>query len=165
MFYIFSQDSSESEAKPNDKKRDVQPNKDTNDKSDEQPKKGKSAKKRDVESNEDTNNKSDEQPEKHKSVKKPKGAVKNDKPVMKEKADVTSVNEEEQITANKRENDKSEEQPEKRKSAKKRDVQPKGAVNSDEPVMKEKADVTSVNEEEQITANKRENDKSDEQPD
>ena len=126
MSYIFSQDSSESEAK-----HDVQPNKDTNDKSDEQPKKGKSAKKYDVQPNEDTNDKSDEQPEKRKSAKKPKGAVKSDEPVVKEKADVPSVNEEEQITANKRKNDKSDEQPKKCKSAKKHDVQPKGAVNSD----------------------------------
>ena len=51
MSCIFSQDSSESEAKTNDKERDVHPNKetlDTNGKSDVQPEIHKSAKKHDV---------------------------------------------------------------------------------------------------------------------
>ena len=84
--------------------------------------------------------------------------------------------------ANKSKNNKSAVQPKKTKSAQKHDVQPKeetldandnkskndksdvcekGAVDSDEPVRKEKADEPSENEQEKLDAKKSKNDKSD----
>ena len=129
-FMQFMHLCSESDTKPNDKNRDVQPNKDTNSKSDVHPKKHKCAKKkhdeqpkedtsiqkRDVQPNEDTNSKSDakkkcdEQPNKdvksdneetNKCKKGEKGAVDSHEP------DVPAENEQEKIDAKKRKHDNS----------------------------------------------------------